>query len=166
LIKGSHKLGIALPPWITSSCHSGLSYSPGGQIYDAVTFVVNQKIQGDFLEFGVHAGSSFIRYMKCFNLIHQIYEDQYPGYWRDLAPPRFFAFDSFKGLPEIKGLDLETDCFTEGEYCTSEEDFLRNIKQNGFQPADVITVPGFYDESLKQHVKDQHSLTRASDLAQ
>ncbi|MCP4051063.1 MAG: hypothetical protein GY730_10205 [bacterium] len=77
LLRFLQKIHIELPPWIFETRdRQHLSYYPSGMIYDAVTFVINQKIHGDFLEFGVHTGSSFIQYMKYFTHILKSYESK------------------------------------------------------------------------------------------
>ena len=59
-------------------------------------FVANGRMPGDYLEFGVFRGGTFA-----------------PAYHfasrRALPHMRFYAFDSFQGLPPSEGVDVEAD---------------------------------------------------------
>lgn len=115
-------------------------------------------VEGDYLEFGVWTGRSFadayheipkaFAYGKLWNLV------------KEPRPCRFFAFDSFEGLPEIKGADADGP-FKKGEYCCGQEKFLNQLKSKGVNLDDVICVPGWYDKSLTDEVKTRHNLKKA-----
>ena len=108
-------------------------------IYHAFEFI--NKYQhtkpGDYLEFGVYKGRSFI---EAYKKSKEMKFDKM----------RFFAFDSFEGLPELGKNDASFDQFHEGQYSYSEKDFLNTIKQDSVDLERVITVPGFYGKSLKE----------------
>lgn len=95
------------------------------------------KTEGEYLEFGVYKGRSFQAAYKEANK-------------RGLDDMKFFAFDSFKGLPPVNGTDAEHNYFREGQFACSEETFLENLKKKDVDLTRVETIPGFYEESLTE----------------
>lgn len=69
-----------------------------------------KKTDGDYLEFGVYRGRAFKAAYD--EAIRHKYEEM-----------RFFAFDSFEGLPEVKGEDEKHKHFYKGQYACSESEF-------------------------------------------
>lgn len=57
----------------------------------------------------------------------------------------FYAFDSFEGMPEPKGIDKAL-MWKKGICSTAEEDFLKLLKKDRHR---ITTVKGFYESSLK-----------------
>lgn len=106
--------------------------------------VRNTQLRGDYLEFGVYGGSSFI--------LAASLATKY-----GLNAMRYFAFDSFQGLPESEG-----KVFAAGEFCYSEQDFTRIIKKAGVPVEKVIKVKGWYSESLTNDVKQKYRLDKAA----
>jgi len=112
--------------------------------------------EGDYLEFGVWTGRSFA---EAYHEIPKAFD--YSKSWHPTkCTTRFFAFDSFKGLPGIKGVD-EGGPFQKGDYCCEQEKFLSYLKSQSVDLCDVICVPGWYDKSLTEEVKTQHNLRQA-----
>jgi hypothetical protein len=70
---------------------------------------------------------------------------------------RFFAFDSFEGLPSAEG-----GIFRQGDFACAKDTFLAIIAQAGVDVSRVRTVEGFFDKSLTDEVKVQHELRRAA----
>jgi O-methyltransferase len=149
--------------------------SAKGCLYNAATFLTQNYVAGDYLEFGVFEGSSFI---KAYHALRESREQHLdwlsrnrtntseyghtsPEFelWRNWQP-RFFAFDSFAGLPEVK--DELHEAWTKGSFMCSEGRFKRNIAEEGVELKAVVTVPGFYDQSLTPDVKKRHNLRRAA----
>ena len=62
-------------------------------------------------------------------------------------PCGFFAFDSFQGLPETKGIDRATREFSAGHYMCTEQNFLKNLRRAEVPLSHVITVPGWFDDT-------------------
>lgn len=113
-------------------------------------------VEGDYLEFGVWTGRSFA---EAYHEIPKAFE--YTKRWHSTQYPcRFFAFDSFEGLPEITGAD-EGGPFKKGEYCCDQARFLSYLKSQSVDLNGVICVPGWYDKSLTDEVKTRHNLKRA-----
>jgi hypothetical protein len=105
------------------------------------------SLLGDYLEFGCYDGESFRHALK--------------GAAKQMPWMRFFAFDSFQGLPKPQGVD-ENGAFREGEYACSQEDFLRNVHQADMDPSRIICVPGWYDQSLTPEVKRRYDIRIAA----
>jgi len=99
---------------------------------------------GDYLEFGVYRGASFITNYKLARK-------------RRLSDMRFFAFDCFAGLPEG-----EDDVWEPGIYRCSKTRFLRNIERAGVPLDKVRVVEGVYSDTLTIETKRRHALTRAA----
>jgi O-methyltransferase len=146
-----------------------------GCLYTAAQFTSRNLVAGDYLEFGVWEGDSFVKsYHAISSLRRQHFEGNSkrsapkdsgassPEYqlWRD-TKPRFFAFDSFAGLPKSAERQIEED-WVEGAYGCSEVQFRKNIVSEGVLLSDVILVPGFYDKSLNEDVKKKYQLRRAA----
>ena len=98
----------------------------------------------EYLEFGVYRGASFI---QSFQLA-----DKY-----GLSEMRFFAFDSFQGLPSGEGIT-----WSKGEFRCSRELFTKIIRKAGVDLDMVRVVEGFYEDSLDDYLKANHGLKKAA----
>ncbi len=114
-------------------------------------YLSRNKIEGDYLEFGVWEGHSF-------DLSLRAAAKFLPG--KSENGPRFFAFDSFKGLPS-PDLQKDGNAFQEGEYKAALECFQRNIGKAA-RRFEVQVVPGFYEESLTPDVISRFKLSKAA----
>lgn len=103
------------------------------------TAVLN-NVRGDYHEFGVFEGRSFIKSALSFkqHLPKEEYDEM-----------QFWAYDSFEGLPETMDKYAPSH-FTKGAYSASEELFLSKVKAAGISRNKVNTVAGFYDQSLTE----------------
>jgi hypothetical protein len=121
-------------------------------IYKAAMLVAFGKIEGDYLEFGVFTGGSFIHAYKAmkraFDKATTIDEwnttedcQDRKSLWNQL---RFFAFDPFQGLPKLEGIDVLSKDFTQAKYRSSLETFKMNIQQKGVPPNKVVAIPGWF----------------------
>ncbi len=104
----------------------------------------SMQIEGDYLEFGVFQGNSFILAAR----LAQKY---------GMNKMRYFAFDSFEGLPEGEG-----QCFHRGDYCCSEQGFMHMVGKAGVRLHKVVLVKGWYDKSLTVGTKKRYQLDRAA----
>jgi O-methyltransferase len=109
--------------------------------------------RGDYLEFGTYRGESFTAFFGAAEK-HGV---------KDM---RFFAFDSFEGLPETPTCTAATDNaaktgFAPGNYACSQEEFRDILNSKGVDMSRVTLVPGFYDQSLTPTLKTELSLEYA-----
>jgi len=135
-----------------------------GCLRTAASFVTWNQVEGDYLEFGVYRGESFATAYR--SLLrqrrgHSLSGPEPPEYrsWK-ANPPRFFAFDSFEGLPP-GAVERHADYFP-GAYRCSAAEFTASIARDGVDLSRVIVVPGFYDQTLHQDTKRTHGLTKAA----
>ena len=150
--------------------------SSRGCIYTAATFVTRNYVSGDYLEFGVWKGDSFVKaYHGLVDMRrrhsdwltkHTTHQSEYGKatsqgeLWKQWKP-RFFAFDSFAGLPEVSADEVHEQ-WAKGSYQCSEEDFKGNIEMEGVDLENVVIVPGFYDTSLTAETKKKHNLSKVA----
>lgn len=99
---------------------------------------------GDYLEFGVFRGSSFI---CAYNEAQR----------NRLKKMRFFAFDCFEGLPEGEG-----GVFEAGEFAFPRHMFEKVISKAGVDLDRTVVVPGLFENSLTEDVKTRHNLRKAA----
>lgn len=138
--------------------------------YCAGSLIAAEKIEGDYLEFGVFRGDSFIAAYRAIELA--FHNASTPGGWnlekdcedrRALwSRMRFCAFDSFEGLPALAGVDQKTDDFAEGKYSCSQEQFTANLREGGVPLERVQIVPGWFNETLNDATVDRFQLSKAA----
>lgn len=146
-------------------------------IYIAADFCFTENIKGDYLEFGVFKGHSFIEaYHACENaskkwsskknnqnsfddkeIANQSFEKI--TFKMDI---RYFAFDSFKGLPKLKSEDTKHARFHEGRYSVNKETFLKNCSDHAVDIKKIICVEGFYENTLTDSIKKNLELSSAA----
>lgn len=102
----------------------------------AAFWVRESKLEGTYLEFGVGAGRSAIAAVRA----NTRYNAE--------AVKSFFLFDSFEGLPPLRGPDAGSAQFQEGQFAFSQEDVLARFHQHGVSVERLHLVPGFYEKSL------------------
>lgn len=105
------------------------------------------SLLGDYLEFGCYKGESFIYAYKCA-------AERMP--WM-----KFYAFDSFQGLPEIKTFDIGGP-FWQGQFGCSQEDFMNNLKKAKVDFSRIKCISGWFDKTLTGELKKDLNLTVAS----
>ncbi|MEX2642714.1 MAG: TylF/MycF/NovP-related O-methyltransferase [Acetobacterales bacterium] len=93
---------------------------------------VNRPTEGYYFEFGCH-GANTMR--MAWDSFHRLFELTYVG------------FDSFEGLPEIAGIDRQ-EIWRKGALATSEAAFRTACERAGMPRDRLLTVPGFYDDTL------------------
>ncbi len=101
----------------------------------ACGFIRNNKVSGDYVEFGVYRGSTFA--------------EAWHAARRHALSLRFHAFDSFSGLPEVKGIDL-SGSFSSGEFSATRSEFERHLKRQGVDMSRITITEGFFDRTLAE----------------
>jgi len=140
-------MAIPLPfsKWLYAVARNSLFRDPHQPYFElAFEKVQSMHVAGDYLEFGVYQGTSFI-------LAARMAERH------SLKAMRYFAFDSFEGLPEAEGRK-----FNKGDYCCSEESFTCMITKAGVPLRKVVRVKGWYDETLTNYTRKRHQLNQAA----
>ncbi|MBO6516177.1 MAG: hypothetical protein JJ975_06475 [Bacteroidia bacterium] len=122
----------------------------------ATAFISANDIIGDYYEFGVFKGKSFITASKLYQKhIKRLAKNGTSEFGKQRM--HYFAFDSFEGLP-VKGVDqsdIPQHWKGSGVMSYPEAEFLGNLKSGGVPVSQVTTVKGFYNESLKPElIKD------------
>lgn len=128
----------------------------------AVQFITRNEVPGDYLEFGVFRGESFARTY----LYHQKFVEGFcqrnPNFDSRIGKRRFFAFDSFEGLPMVDQSGLPPNWRGAAPMSCAQGQFITNIGAAGVDLNHVAIVPGFYDRSLTAEVRVEHKLTEAA----
>jgi len=139
-------------------------------IEKAARFIANDKIAGDYLEFGVFRGESFV---QAYHAIRNTFENRIAMTYnasavdrqerqRLLDEIRFFAFDSFEGLPPLEGVDQLGDDFSAGQYACGLDEFRNNLATRGVNLDKVICVPGWFNESCVSETIERYGMRQAS----
>ena len=108
-------------------------------------------VRGDYLEFGVFEGLGFRLALRAAAKVLGT-----AGPFR----PRFFAFDSFAGLPATDP-ERDAEVFEEGDYSAARKNFDR-FTRGAARHWDVHVVTGFFSDSLTPELREQHDLRRAA----
>ena len=100
----------------------------------AFDFLTENRIQGDYHEYGCHQGRTFRMALT-------------EARRHNCEMMKFFAFDSFEGLPRLKS-KADVALWKQGALCTSEEAFRDLIQQHGIYADRCRTIKGFYQDAL------------------
>jgi hypothetical protein len=76
---------------------------------------------------------------------------------------RYIAFDSFEGLPELKGIDIQngySSNFNKGEFSCSEDEFLDNLKRQNVNLNQVVTIKGWFCDVLNSNTAQKIELKK------
>jgi hypothetical protein len=108
-------------------------------IYD---FIKDNRVAGDYWEFGCHRVRTFR--MSLSEAKRHALDDM-----------RFYAFDSFAGLPPTTSNPSVDIWHQPGVLTTTEETFLGHVRDHGIYVDKVKTIKGFYDQSLTPALGEQ-----------
>jgi O-methyltransferase len=108
-----------------------------GMIAQAFEFKRNNQVSGDYFEFGMYEGNSFV-YAHRMKHKHRQHDCM------------LWGFDSFEGLPDV-AYDKQ-DVWHKGEFAVGEEAIRKTLKRHGFRADEFGLVKGFYDQSLNDDV--------------
>lgn len=107
---------------------------------------INRPKTGYYFEFGSHEANTMRLAWDSFQHLFDF---------------TYVAFDSFEGLPAIGEIDRQ-DIWSKGKLKTSEEEFLRTCLRHGVPREKLITVKGFYDQSLNEETEKRFSPDKAA----
>jgi O-methyltransferase len=122
-------------------------------VEEVADYLYGAEIPGDYLEFGVYKGVTFAHACTFFS------------YYPQHKHMRFFALDSFEGLPQPKGFDAVdgyTATFYEGQFACTEKDFIENLRREGVDLDRVRTVKGWFSESLTDEMAARHGIDKVA----
>lgn len=128
---------------------SEVEQSTREMMYNAFHLTSFSKVEGDYLEFGVFWGNSFIKAWNSARLTGR-------------NSVRFYAFDSFAGLPDPKGIADDGGEFLEGDFSCDRDAFERNLRRAGVDMSRVKIVEGFYETSLEKNKPGDIGIEAAS----
>jgi hypothetical protein len=97
-------------------------------------FVKDNRIHGDYLEFGCHRCRTFRMALS-------------EARMHNIDAMKFWAFDSFEGLPDPTS-DTSVEIWKRGALTTSENEFMRLVREHDIYVDRVQIVKGYYAESL------------------
>ena len=133
-------LPLSYPLSLTTRTDLWITHESARMIETAFAFAANNRVQGDYLEFGVYRGRAFVEAWRAARRY-------------GFEQMRFFAYDSFAGLPESQGIDA-TGHFTTAEFSAARNDFERTLRRYRVDKSRVDVVEGFFDVSLARPVAD------------
>ncbi len=126
------------------------------------SYILKNQIKGDYVEFGVWKGNSFI---QMYNQIKDSSKSFYKNNKKkinNLNNPfdqmRFHAFDSFEGLPDSSS-NKPIQYFA-GNYSSDERVFIDNIKKGGVDINKVTITKGWFNESLNINCLEKIKLNK------
>lgn len=108
--------------------------------------VINRPIEGYYFEFGSHEAKT----------MRMAYDT-----FRYLFDWTYVAFDSFEGLPAISPID-EQAIWQKGKLRTEERDFIELCIKHGIPRDRLITVKGFYEDTLNSETIRRFKPKRAA----
>jgi O-methyltransferase len=107
---------------------------------------INRPSSGYYFEFGSHEANTM---RMAWDAFHHLFDYT------------FVAFDSVQGLPSIEPID-EQEIWEEGKLETSERDFVARCVRHGIPRSRLVTVAGFYDDSLDAATASRFLPTKAA----
>jgi O-methyltransferase len=135
----SSRIGRALDPLtlvVKRNAFRTLAFENTRILALAFAYLRSEGVNGDYAEFGVSTGRTFVEAWRVAGSF-------------DGSDRRFFAFDSFAGLPETEGVDA-TGRFHAGEFSRDRDSLEARMRRAGVPPDRVHIVDGFFAETLAQ----------------
>jgi O-methyltransferase len=106
-----------------------------GMIAQAFEFKKINEVEGDYFEFGLWQGRTFLHAHKM--------KRRYGG-----SGTKLRGFDSFCGLPAHE--NFQDNIWHAGQFACSEEEFRKILRRNGIMQNEFELVKGFYRDSLNE----------------
>jgi hypothetical protein len=127
----------------------------------AARFVAMRNVEGDYYEFGIGSGRSFV--FAHSRLTHWRRQWAAHHLQRGLVVPdvltrpiRYFAFDSFEGLPAPSGLDASSrlpSFWQAGQFAASEASFRAGIAAAGVPLDRLFVTAGWFKDTLNEDTR-------------
>ncbi|ADE16275.1 methyltransferase [Nitrosococcus halophilus Nc 4] len=108
-----------------------------GMIAQAFEFKKINKVEGDYFEFGLWRGKTFL-YAHTMKRRYGLKDTFLRG------------FDSFKGLPPHR--NTADNIWHEGQFAFSEAELRKTLKSKGVREGEFELVKGFYNQSLNEEL--------------
>ena len=118
-------------------------------IKKALYLTALERLEGDYLEFGVFTGSSFVFAVKTNRQMQTISD----------AKTRFFGFDSFSGFGAVSSTD-QHPFYQDNTFSVDANRVIANIKRQT-KGTEVTIVPGFFEETLIKKTAQDYGIARA-----
>lgn len=107
----------------------------------AMQYVKGEQVKGEYFEFGVARGLSFI---SAYHL----------GRKYQVPIKTFYGFDSFEGFPEIKGVDKKFERFTQGQESWEYKVFTDNLVKAKVNIDRLHVRKGWFKDTLTKSFKE------------
>jgi hypothetical protein len=111
----------------------------------AAGYLITAGVRGDYHEYGCFSAGSF-----------RIFLTQ--AYLRGLLDMKFFAFDSFEGLPRVSSEVSQHVPWAQGTMAMSEEEFWSLIRAHGLFIDKSRTIKGFFENTLTAELQRGYPL--------
>jgi len=112
------------------------------------------ELEGDYLEFGVFRGETFRNAIRAARQgFRATKEGRFLG--------RFFAFDSFQGLPPVPSMNARTNVYAAGEFAAPRASFERTVASVR-RHAVIDVVPGWFADTLNAETACRLRLEKAA----
>ena len=131
---------VSMPLIYQTRVSDSFIYESGNMLNMAFAYCANNKIKGDYVEFGVFRGHTTIEATKA-------------AHRHGLSETKFWLFDSFEGLPEVSGKDKDGP-FETGEFSFGRKRFERRLEKYGVDMNQVNITKGFFDDTLPKAKTD------------
>jgi hypothetical protein len=141
-------LPLSLPLGRQFNTIQWMLYENARMIETAFASVYNNEVRGDYLEFGVYRGRTFATAWDA-SLRYQ------------LGDMKFYAFDSFTGLPEISSKDVGGE-FRQGQFRAERMQFEKTLRRNRVDRSRVTVIEGLFDETLKKENAEKIPIKQAA----
>ena len=108
----------------------------------AFDFLTDNRVKGDYHEFGCHRCRTFRMALS-------------EARRHNLAAMRFHAFDSFEGLPDPT-TETSVEIWKRNALTTSEDAFMKMVREHGIYADNVRTIKGFYSANLTETLRKSY----------
>ncbi|MBI3784753.1 MAG: hypothetical protein HY270_15275 [Deltaproteobacteria bacterium] len=139
-------------PFVSELFNQGLSKTMG--LLAAFHLLSRLEIEGDYLEFGVFRGETFRNAIRAAQQgFRATKEGRFGG--------RFFAFDSFSGLPQVESMGDGVNLYAAGEFAASRRTFEQTLGTL-LQRFPIEIVAGWFSETLTPETTQRLRLVKAA----